>query len=235
MPLKQCTDCQRVLPDDCFYVVGRDSGRRRGQCKGCMKARKALQRSADWRPSCSRCGARLQDRVGSGRRLCGDCFSETYDVRDRRGNGAHRIRLRPCSLCGGEKERFERGRVCASCRPWLGYAASLRRFGLTPGEYTSLLDAQGGRCFICGKAGTERLRIDHDHDMPVGREAVRGLLCNTCNYQRLPLFDESEVMLLRAVQYLREPPAEAVLHRRVGSSSPGMARWRATQRSSGRT
>jgi Recombination endonuclease VII len=230
MVLKRCNTCRRELPDESFYVVSRGSGRRRGQCKDCMRARKALQRSADWRPSCSRCGAQLADRVGSGRRLCGECFSATYDVADRRGNGARRIRLRPCSLCGGTKERFERGKVCVSCRPWLGYAASLRRFGLAPAEYKALLDAQGGQCFICGQvAGAERLRIDHDHELPAGREAVRGLLCNTCNYQRLPLFDETPAMLLRAVEYLREPPARAVLQRRVGSCSPGLARWRAMQ------
>jgi len=232
MALKRCNDCRRELPEERFYVVSRASGTRRGQCKECMRARKALQRSAEWRPSCSRCGDRLADRAGSGRRLCADCFAETYDVADRRRNGSHRIRLRPCSLCGGEKERFERGKVCGSCRPWLRYAASLRRFGLTPADYTALLDAQGGRCFICGKAaGSERLRVDHDHGLPVGRRAVRGLLCNTCNFQRLPLFDESPVMLLRAVQYLRQPPARAVLQDRPDARSPGFDRWQAMQAS----
>ncbi|WP_442929135.1 endonuclease domain-containing protein [Modestobacter sp. VKM Ac-2983] len=150
----------------------------------------------------------------------------------RRGNGSHRLRLRPCSLCGGEKERFERGKVCSSCRPWVGYAASLRRFGLTPGDYMALLDAQGGRCFICGTApGAGRLRIDHDHGLPVGRGSVRGLLCNTCNYQRLPLFEEAEAMLLRALDYLRDPPAARVLDGQEGLDSPGMARWRAMQAS----
>ena len=57
-------------------------------------------------------------------------------------------------------------------------------FGLSLGEYDSMLDAQGGVCLICG--GTEgrkyrgvptRLAVDHDHK--TGK--VRGLLCYRCN------------------------------------------------------
>lgn len=212
--MRQCTECARVLEIDSFYFVSRSTGKRRGQCKECMRQRKLLQRSPDWRPACSRCGAALTARAGSGRRLCDGCFAYTYEVADRRGNGAHRVRLRPCSLCGGPKERFQRGKVCGGCRPWLPYASSLRRFGLTPAEYVALLDAQDGVCFICGAdPGGQRLRIDHDHELPAGRDSIRGLLCNECNYSRLPRFADDVEMLHRAADYLARPPARAVLQR----------------------
>ena len=135
---RRCTDCRQDLPETSFYWGSKASGKLRGQCKDCMRARKLKQRDPAWTPACSRCGAQLTERPGSGRRLCAACFDATYDTEDRRLNGAHRIRLKPCSLCGGRKQRFERGEVCSACRPWLRYAASLRQFGLTPAEYVAM-------------------------------------------------------------------------------------------------
>ena len=177
-----------------------------------MRLRKLEQRDPDWTPSCSRCGLRLSERAGSGRRLCDQCFAQTYDTVDRRVNGAHRIKLKPCTLCGGPKERFERGKVCRPCRPWLRYAASLRQFGLTPAEYVAIFEAQGGRCYVCGAPPDRvRLSIDHDHSVPDIRQSIRGLLCGDCNYSRLPRFQENVEMLRRAAAYLTDPPAQSVL------------------------
>jgi Recombination endonuclease VII len=210
--LRKCTDCQRDLPESNYYWVSKASRKLRGQCKECMRTRKLEQRDPAWTPACSRCGQRLTVRAGSGRRLCNRRFGETYDTEHRRSNGAHRIRLRPCTLCGGEKERFERGKVCVACRPWLKYAASLRSFGLTPAEYVAIFRAQGGVCYVCGTPPAKtRLCIDHDHTVPVVRDSIRGLLCDDCNYSRLPRFREDVTMLRRAVDYLTDPPAQRVL------------------------
>lgn len=184
---RRCRDCRQDLPVDNYYFVSKSSGKLRGQCKDCMRKRTSEQRDPDWTPDCSRCGRRLSAREGSGRRLCDQCFTHTYDTADRRLNGAHRIKLKPCSLCGGRKERFERGKVCGACRPWLGYAASLRQFGLTPAEYVAILEAQGGRCFICGASPDGvRLCIDHDHSIPDIRRSIRGLLCVDCTTRGFP-------------------------------------------------
>jgi hypothetical protein len=208
---RRCTNCRRDLPETSYYWVSKASGRLRGQCRECMRARKIEQRDPAWTPVCSRCGEQLTERVGSGRRLCVTCFDATYDTEDRRLNGAHRIRLKPCSLCGGRKQRFERGKVCSACRPWLRYAASLRQFGLTPAEYVAVFQAQNGRCYVCGAApGVTRLCIDHDHAVPDVRRSIRGLLCDECNYSRLPRFQEDVTMLRRAVDYLVDPPAQRV-------------------------
>jgi hypothetical protein len=217
---RSCTSCGQVLPAENFYWISKASGKLRGQCKDCMRERKREQRDPGWTPSCSRCGARLAVRPGSGRRLCGPCLELTYDTGDRRDNGAHRIRLKPCSLCGGSKERFERGKVCGPCRPWLRYAASLRRFGLTPAEYVAIFEAQGGRCYVCGVVpGAARLCIDHDHSVMPIRDAIRGLLCDDCNYSRLPRFAEDATMLRRAAEYLDRRPAQRVLTAR-GTDRP---------------
>jgi hypothetical protein len=53
-----------------------------------------------------------------------------------------------------------------------------RTYGLGPGEYDRMLEAQDGRCAICGKQPrSKRLSVDHDHR--TGR--VRALLCQPCN------------------------------------------------------
>jgi len=92
--------------------------------------------------------------------------------------------------------------MCRACKPWAGYAKSLRRFDLTPADYVAILQAQGGVCYICYEPPRgRRLSIDHDHALPEGRAAVRGLLCRDCNYSRLPRFEEDVAMLQRAISY----------------------------------
>jgi hypothetical protein len=105
-----------------------------------------------------------------------------------------------------------RGKMCQACKPWAGYAKSLRRFALTPADYVAILQAQGGVCYICYEPPRgQRLSIDHDHALPEGRAAVRGLLCRDCNYSRLPRFGEDVAMLQRAISYLTAPPARSVI------------------------
>lgn len=93
------------------------------------------------------------------------------------------------------------------------------RFELTSAEYAAILGAQGGYCAICAKANgtTRRLAVDHDHDLaklhdhPVDRGCrlcIRGLLCKRCNRYGTPL---TLPAVLRALEYLTNPPARKVL------------------------
>lgn len=91
-------------------------------------------------------------------------------------------------------------------------------YGLTAAQYHQLYQAQNGRCFICQRAtgATRRLAVDHDHkrcdthasDRGCPR-CVRGLLCSVCN--RVVIGRYGIDSLLRAIQYLRHPPARKVL------------------------
>jgi len=80
----------------------------------------------------------------------------------------------------------------------------LGKYGITESDYARLLEAQGGRCAICGtdspppgKAGSTHLCVDHDH----GTGKIRGLLCRHCN-SALGLFGDDTVILARAIGYL---------------------------------
>ena len=84
------------------------------------------------------------------------------------------------------------------------WSSILRQYGMTKEQYESLLIQQGGVCAVCGKGprGNSRnglsLVVDHNHQTG----AVRGLLCSVCN-KVLGLFEEDEILLENAIQYLR--------------------------------
>jgi hypothetical protein len=63
------------------------------------------------------------------------------------------------------------------------------RHGITWDTWKEILDAQGGNCYLCGKAldpeASRGVHVDHDHaccdsDRSCG-ECVRGLACHGCN------------------------------------------------------
>ena len=83
-------------------------------------------------------------------------------------------------------------------------ASTLKRYKLTVDEWQQILDAQGGKCFICGKGGVvKHLSIDHDHaiERELGEVWVRGLLCARCN-SGLGRFEWSNEVLERLVAYV---------------------------------
>lgn len=104
-------------------------------------------------------------------------------------------------------------------------------YGLGPGEYAKLLEAQGGACAICGGSRRERLDVDHDHKTGY----IRGLLCKMCNRRLLTAARDSAEILQSAIDYLLEPPAERALkgvrkaaetENRHGRQNPGGRRRR---------
>jgi hypothetical protein len=84
------------------------------------------------------------------------------------------------------------------------------RFNLSVERYREILDAQDGKCAICGTDSptdirTDRFHVDHDHACCPGRKScgkcVRGLLCHACN-TALGNFKDSPDRLLSALAYL---------------------------------
>lgn len=83
-------------------------------------------------------------------------------------------------------------------------------YGITEEQYDSIYESQGGVCAICRRArgtGYRRLAVDHDHRTG----EVRGLLCKPCNRDVLGHLRDDREALLRAVEYLTNPPARKVL------------------------
>jgi hypothetical protein len=121
--------------------------------------------------------------------------------------------FRECKKCHRNRaERFytsSRGKTCSDCRK---AGASRTRhelrvqstYGLGPGEYEQLFQAQGGKCAICGGSRRYRLAVDHDHKTNL----VRGLLCRMCNGRLLTAARDKPDVLRSAADYLESPPAQ---------------------------
>jgi hypothetical protein len=86
--------------------------------------------------------------------------------------------------------------------------AASRKFeyNLLPEEFEAKFKEQDGKCPIC-LAPLENPDVDHDHSCCPQRKTcgkcTRGLLCHGCN-TALGLFNESEEILQRAIQYVNQ-------------------------------
>lgn len=87
-----------------------------------------------------------------------------------------------------------------------------KTYGITAEEYQAIHKAQGGKCYICQRAtgAKRRLAVDHDHESGY----VRGLLCKTCNYKVLGHLRDDTEAFQRAIDYINNPPAFAVIGQR---------------------
>lgn len=157
-------------------------------------------------------------------RWCKDCV-EVYGGRDAYRNVKPKRPVAdgaPGPRCATHARAWKkRGRELAHGR----HVAT--NFDITADEYAALYAAQGGKCALCriatGKA--RKLAVDHDHDLcekaaaALGlpaphprdkgcRRCIRGLLCKRCNWfvAHFP-YDA----LVRAINYLFDPPARKVL------------------------
>lgn len=118
-----------------------------------------------------------------------------------------------CIECWRAEKRRRSGKAAA--------ARLVKIYDLSPQEYQAIYLAQNGRCAICWRAtgARKRLAVDHEHNKPgcdhlpdTGcPKCIRGLLCTTCNHVVIGRYDIDA--LVRAVQYLKKPPARAVLQR----------------------
>jgi hypothetical protein len=77
----------------------------------------------------------------------------------------------------------------------------LHFYGIDNGGYEEILESQGGGCAICGRTthgkGLKRLYVDHDHKT----QAVRGVLCASCN-RAIGLMQDDSERLRKAADYL---------------------------------
>lgn len=118
----------------------------------------------------------------------------------------------PCKRNRAERFFKPQGRICSTCQRKARREAQHERrvqatYGLGPGEYAALLDAQGRACAICRQKRSYKLNVDHDHKTG----EVRGLLCRMCNGRLLPAAHDDPALLSAASAYLLHPPAPKAL------------------------
>ena len=77
----------------------------------------------------------------------------------------------------------------------------LKKYGITPEKYDSILITQNKQCGICKKPASKfkrNLSVDHNHE--TGK--IRGLLCNKCN-RGIGNFNDDVEIMNRGAEYLR--------------------------------
>ncbi len=136
--------------------------------------------------------------------------------------------LKYCPMCKGEKplEGFNKHsskkdghyELCRECqkvcsRKYLSTKKGIdttrrshlrRSYGIDFKAYESLLQAQEGKCKICGAERNPDSRANYftvDHNHATGE--IRGLLCTKCN-ALLGLAQDREDILERAIDYLKK-------------------------------
>jgi hypothetical protein len=86
-----------------------------------------------------------------------------------------------------------------------------KKYGLSLGEFESLVDQQLGRCAICKIDLGSDLHVDHEH--VTGR--IRGLLCGKCN-KAVGLLNDDPTLIRAAARYLERSAAEPTELRMLG-------------------
>lgn len=204
-----CLNCGKAIDEE--SGVGRPKS---VYCSAaCKEERRATRQKAErvrrhGERLCNVCGTPISIRTRGDAVTCSTSCSVRYSnaARAERATVARGLRTRPpCPVCGLPlaPERRRNAIYCSEACKRIAVAityrarhpdANLARFQMQPGDYDTLLSAQGGRCAICGaeEAGGKGGRFNVDHDHATG--AIRGLLCYGCNLGIGLLRDDPEVM-----------------------------------------
>jgi hypothetical protein len=146
---------------------------------------------------CKSCG---KEKAHKAHGLCLSCFRQAYNAENTKSVKRQRDLSR-----AKHREQYNASarQHYAKNRETIKAIWREKKYGLTPDQYQSMLDAQAGLCAICrlpqnavSRDGTRTLHVDHDHRHNV----VRGLLCLSCN-TKLGLFEQPE-WLEKAIGYI---------------------------------
>lgn len=187
---KVCSTCKKKKKQDEFYYT--PTWGIASRCKACT-----LKRQQEIR--FERQGGRknrfekVEDTIKRGTKICCNCNLEKpiNDFHKLKCNTKRGWAFRPrCILCDREESRLygtnNKSRRNKRLRDYrkknLGKMKVLEKKGrlkhkykISIEDYEKMLQAQGGKCFLCGKE--KKLVIDHCHKTGV----VRKLLCHGCN------------------------------------------------------
>jgi Recombination endonuclease VII len=184
-----CTTCQEEKPAEEFSWKNKKDFLRQPLCKPC-----ALVQSEQFRTA-------QREQLGEEGMTA---LHKARYAKDRENQLAYH---RDYYQANGEKLRAKSQAWYQANREHALRNARIRKlrsnFGLTPEDYTAMLEAQGGVCALCQSNRGRKLVVDHDH--VTGK--VRGLLCCPCN-SFLGRIKESVDALDRIKAYLTTPARE---------------------------
>lgn len=215
---KPCSKCGAVKPLAAFYRGARGLGGRTSWCKECKDAYHAeyvtrpevaakLQEQARNRAEGKWKRPPRREPIAPGYEVCTSCNEdkpvEEFHLHKLGRNGRDSM----CKTCKRilHQERRKDPEHLVREHGWkMG-----RLYGLKPGQYQEMLEAQGGVCGICKRPAADkngrRLHVDHDHRCCPGSKTcgncTRGLLCYACN-AGLGSFQDDPELLREAIKWL---------------------------------
>jgi hypothetical protein len=74
-----------------------------------------------------------------------------------------------------------------------------RKYNIDEKTFIGMVEAQGGKCLICGEIPNKNLSVDHNHI--TGK--IRGLICNSCNIA-IAKAKDSPILLRAMADYLEK-------------------------------
>lgn len=185
-------------------------------CTRCGQEKPEDEDHFEWTAPSAHAGSK-----GYFRKVCKKCRSGQQVARMQRYKTDETPRT--CAACGvpGTRATF-RGSYCPDCERIRQAEAQFRMmerkggsyryrrniylkraYGITIEEYEVMLEAQGGKCAICGApdGAADRLSLCVDHNHQTGRR--RELLCVGCNFRVRNLGDDRGLFEL-TVAYIRK-------------------------------
>ena len=132
---------------------------------------------------------------------CGETKDATMFGRNKARRDGLQTYCKPCQVSSVVTSQHRNGDSLKRARSTERGYHLRSRYGITEGEYTTMLEGQGGGCKICGSACETGRRLAVDHCHKSGK--VRGLLCASCNIG-LGKFKDSPELLASALKYLQE-------------------------------
>lgn len=199
---KLCNKCERMFPVASFYKRKSPDGYR-NDCKDCVR-----DRSQDWyEKNQEHSKEKARTWYHENKERASERRAAWYERTGR--EQARRRRQKLSEIERGELNAQTRASRAADPERFQRYdlMRRLKKLSVTYEEYEELLAKQAGLCAICdgGPNGKDPvLHIDHDHRTGV----LRGLLCHSCNTS-LGHFRDDPKVLQRAINYLRNPPAQS--------------------------
>lgn len=130
-----------------------------------------------------------------------------------------------CRTC---RAAYAKARPVDPAEAWRQYLWNT--YHLSPEDYSTLLDMQGGGCAICGGPPAPPANgvhggysVDHDHRCCPGRQScgqcVRGLLCTGCN-TGIGLLREDAAIMASAIDYVETGGTRRVQEHRQAEAQP---------------
>jgi hypothetical protein len=198
---------ERLSSGRCPNCGGENSGDT-VYCQSCLQRdreryRKNIGKERPVETPCKSCGTAIKvtNKIGGVPKYCSECKRKKSVEANRQWYKNPENKKRRNKYATNYAKVWRRKNFHAYLNTWLN-----RKYGISISDWISIYEKQNGCCAICkkpfpnwedGGVIKRKIHLDHDHKT----NAIRGLLCRSCNLA-LGLFNDSPETVAYALWYL---------------------------------